>query len=109
METKIKQLWVQQSPDLNVKEKFSFRKRGKSFVYAWQGICLFFQKEHNARIHLAATIGVGIMSVYTGVSKPEATALILSIALVWIMEMINTALEAAMDLVCPEHHPLVRL
>ena len=109
METNIKQHLAQQPLKLNGKEKFSLQKRRKSFEYAWQGILHFLRSEHNARTHLVATVGVSCLAVYVHVHKVEAIALILSMAFVWMMEMINTALEAAMDLVSPGRHPLVRI
>ncbi|MFL5741737.1 MAG: diacylglycerol kinase [Flavisolibacter sp.] len=105
----MKQHLAQQALEVNGKEKFSLRKRRKSFEYAWQGILLFLRNEHNARIHLVATVGVSCLAVYMHVNKLEAVALILSMAIVWMAEIINTALEAAMDLVSPARHPLVRL
>jgi len=35
--------------------------------------------------------------------------LLLSIALVWTAEFINTALEAVVDLASPQHHPLAKV
>lgn len=89
--------------------KFSWRARLKSFVYAWEGIVWFFRKEHNASVHLSATVMVLVLSVSFGVNKTEAIAVVFSIAFVWVAEMINTAIEKAMDLVSPQHHPPVKI
>lgn len=89
--------------------KFSWRARLKSFVYAWEGIVWFFRKEHNASVHLSATVMVLVLSVSFGVNKTEAIAVVFSIAFVWVAEMINTAIEKAMDLVSPQHNPPVKI
>jgi diacylglycerol kinase (ATP) len=88
---------------------FSWKARLKSFRYAWEGIVYFFRSEHNAQIHLAATLLVLVLSVTLGVNKWEAIAVVFSIAFVWIAEMINTAIEKTMDLISMEKHPQIKL
>jgi diacylglycerol kinase (ATP) len=88
---------------------FSWKARLKSFVYAWEGIMCFFKKEHNAQIHLAATLLVLVFSVTLGISKGEAIAVVFSVALVWITEMINTAIEKVMNFISVERHPQIKL
>ena len=88
----------------------SFSKaRLKSFVYAWEGIVSFFRWEHNAQIHLGVTFLVLVLSVTLGVNKWEAIAVVFSIAIVWIAEMVNTAIEKTIDFVSVEKHPQIKL
>jgi diacylglycerol kinase (ATP) len=82
--------------------KFSLRERIKSFQFAFEGIGRFLRHEHNARIHLLATILVIILAWIYRVSSLEAALLTLTIALVWVAEMINTCLEKAMDFITEE-------
>jgi diacylglycerol kinase (ATP) len=88
---------------------FSWKARGKSFVFAGAGILRFFRAEHNAWIHLGATCVVVVLSLVFHVSRMEAIALVFSVAFVWIAEMLNTAIEKIMDLVSPEYHPKVKV
>jgi diacylglycerol kinase (ATP) len=88
---------------------FSWKARLRSFVYAWEGIVSFFRWEHNAQIHLAITFLVLVLSVTLGVNKWEAIAVVFSIALVWITEMCNTAIEKTMDFISIEKHPQIKL
>ncbi len=88
---------------------FSWKARLKSFVYAWKGIVCFFRTERNAQIHLAATVLVLVLSVALGLSSTEAIAVVFSIAFVWVAEMINTAVEKAMDFMSTETHPQIKL
>lgn len=94
-------------PDSN--SSFSWKARLKSFVYAWQGMISFFRTEHNAWIHLSATVLVTVLSVTLGVGKSEAIAVVFSVALVWIAEMLNTAIEKMMDFISIEKHPQIKL
>jgi diacylglycerol kinase (ATP) len=89
-------------------QKFSIRGRIKSFYYAGAGIRMFLRREHNAWIHLVATIVVVIAAWILKVSCSEAIALTLVIGLVWITEMLNTCLERLADLVYQERHPEIK-
>jgi diacylglycerol kinase (ATP) len=78
---------------------FSLKERSKSFKYAFEGVKAFFKEEHNARIHLLATIAVIVLSIIFPVSKMEAIALVLAVGFVWVAEIFNTAIEKMMDFI----------
>ena len=90
-------------------KKFSLHSRFKSFSYAFAGVRLFFLTEHNAWIHALAAVAVTIISFIAGVSATEAIAIVFAIALVWITEMLNTAIEKMMDHLSPAEHPEVKI
>jgi diacylglycerol kinase (ATP) len=96
--------WVQQK-----NAPFSARARLKSFVYAWNGIIQFFKKEHNAQLHLLSTIVVIGLAVYLKVNATEAVLLAFATGFVWVTEMINTAIEKAMDFITLEKHHQIKL
>ena len=87
---------------------FSIRSRIKSFSYAFAGLRRFVWQEHNARIHLAATIAVVIAAFLLHVSRLEAIALTVVVGGVWATEMLNTCFEVMADLICPEEHPTIK-
>ena len=80
--------------------------RVKSFGYAFKGIATLISTQANAWIHLLATIVVIIMGLVYNISPAEWCFLLLAMALVWISEGFNTALEFLTDLASPDHHPL---
>jgi len=88
---------------------FSTRQRLKSFVYAFAGIWYFFRREHNAWIHAIAAFVVLVVAFLTSISALEIIVILISIALVWITEMFNTAIESIMDHVSPAQHPNVKV
>ncbi len=88
---------------------FSLRARGQSFKYAFEGIKAFFKEEHNARIHLAATVMVVILSIALPVTIIEIIALTLSIGFVWVAEIFNTAIEKAMDFMSTESDSRIKV
>ena len=90
-------------------ERFSVRGRLRSFYYAGIGLKQFFRQEHNARIHLAAAIIVGLLAWRLKVSEGEAIALTIVIGLVWVTEILNTCIEKTMDMITRERHPQVKI
>lgn len=90
--------------------RFSVKARLKSFVYACEGILHFLRTEHNAQVHLAASVLVVFLSVTLRVDKWEAIAVAFSMGLVWITEMINTSIERIMDFISIEkQEPIKRI
>jgi diacylglycerol kinase (ATP) len=89
-------------------QRFSIRNRVKSFRYAIAGIRQFVHREHNARIHLVATVGVIIAARVLSVTRLEAVALASVTGLVWVAEILNTCLERATDLISREEHPEIK-
>lgn len=90
-------------------KKFSWRERGNSFGFAWQGLKALFRTEHNAWIHGGLTVLVVFLSVLLGVTLSEAAVLVLTMAFVWAAEIFNTALEKTMDFISQEKHPQIKL
>lgn len=88
--------------------KFSFRSRIKSVSYAVQGVFTFFKTQTNAWIHLVAA-GVAVtLGFKFHINKTEWLAIVFAIALVFVAEMLNTALEFLTDLASPSVHPLAK-
>lgn len=86
---------------------FSFKERLKSFRYAFSGLWVLLKTQHNAWIHVVATllaIGAGF---FFGIRQEEWCFLVIAIGGVWMAEAFNTALEFLADAVHPEKHPLV--
>ncbi len=83
-------------------EKFSVKKRIKSFSYAYNGIRNMLQNEHNAKIHVTATIFIVVLGAFFKI-EPAQWALIAVVAgLVFISELFNTAIEQLADIAYPE-------
>jgi diacylglycerol kinase len=80
--------------------------RIRSFGYALKGIVTMLRSQAHAKIHLVATLVVIGTGIYFQVSAGEWCILILAIALVWVAEALNTAIEFLTDLVSPDEHPL---
>jgi len=81
----------------------------ESFNFAVEGIIHVVRTQRNMRIHLLAAVVVLVAAVGVGVSKLELIALLLAIAFVFITEMINSALEQAIDVATTSFDPLAKL
>ncbi|QYJ14743.1 hypothetical protein Rxycam_00547 [Rubrobacter xylanophilus DSM 9941] len=81
----------------------------RSFDHAYRGIVYAVRSQRNMRIHVSVAALVLLGSLLLGVSALELALLVLVIMLVLVTEMLNTALEFAVDLVTREYHPLAKL
>ena len=81
----------------------------RSFYFAFQGIAYLFRTQHNARIELAIGIFTCALAWWLGINRAEWGVLILTIACVLILEGLNTAIEAAVDLASPDIHPIAKI
>ncbi|PCJ21093.1 MAG: diacylglycerol kinase [Candidatus Cloacimonadota bacterium] len=83
-------------------------KRLDSFKYAFSGIWTMVKSEKNAQIHLFSSLFIISIGIIYQISKLEWYAIILCIALVWMAELLNTAIEVLADVVSPEIHPSIK-
>ncbi|MCM1005178.1 MAG: diacylglycerol kinase family protein [Prevotella sp.] len=87
---------------------FSWRARGRSFKYAWDGIKALLWGEHNARIHICVAVAVIAAGVLLGLDSWEWVAVSLCIGGVLMAEGFNSAIEALADKICTENDPLIK-
>ena len=83
-------------------EKFSVRKRIKSFSYAFSGLRVLFREEHNARIHAVAAVLAVAMGFLFRISPMEWIAVAIVIGMVFAAEIINSSIERTADFVKAE-------
>lgn len=81
----------------------------RSFRYALEGLKFTVVTQRNMRIHFLAALGVLLLSLYLPMSKTEVLLLFVTIILVLFAELINTAVEAVVDMVTEEYHPLAKV
>jgi len=79
-----------------------------AFVYALRGIVQGFAEERNLRIHFAAGALVLVTAFTQGLEAVSVSILVLTIGFVIAMELVNSAIERAVDLTTTERHPLAR-
>ena len=80
----------------------------KTFRDAFTGLGYVVRTQRNARIHLSITLLVFAIAAWLRITAQDWAILVLTAALVWTSELINTALEAVVDLASPQEQPLAR-
>jgi diacylglycerol kinase (ATP) len=80
-----------------------------SFNFAFEGIIHVLRTQRNLRIHFGVAVAVLILALIVDVTKIELIALLLSVTFVLIAEMLNTAVEAAIDIATTSFDPMAKL
>lgn len=78
----------------------------KATGYSIKGLKSAFKSEAAIRQELALCAIFIPTALYLDVSKLETLALIGSLVFIFILELINSAIEAVVDRIGPEHHEL---
>ncbi len=91
-----------------MKNRF-IRSRLTSFKNAIVGWWHVIRTQKNAWIHAIATVMVILFSLWLRIEMRDWGVLILTIAMVWTAEFLNTALEIVVDLASPNLHPLAKV
>lgn len=81
----------------------------KSFGYAFEGIFTGIRKERNMKIHCTVTLLVVTMGFLFHISAIEWCICLTLFGLVMALELVNTAVEAVVDLVTKERKPLAKI
>lgn len=81
----------------------------QSFNHAFEGLVHVFRNQRNMRIHFALALAVLTVSLLFNLTRLELLVVFAAIAFVLIAEMLNTALEAAIDLFTEEYDPRAKV
>jgi diacylglycerol kinase (ATP) len=81
----------------------------QSLNWAFEGVIHVLRTQRNMRIHFALATAVLILAFSYGVTKLELMALLVAISFVLIAEMVNTAIEATIDLATTSFDPLAKI
>lgn len=85
------------------------RSRVQSFVPAFSGWWYVLRTQRNTWLHALISIAVLVLGWWLNIGISDWVLLIVTTALVWVAELLNTALEALVDLASPQKHPLAKV
>ncbi len=91
------------------KKKYSIKRLGKSFVYAVNGIISAFKTEQNLLVEFIGVLVNIFLIFYLKLNMNEICMIVLAITIVISLEMVNTAIEYAVDMSMPNIHPLAKI
>jgi diacylglycerol kinase (ATP) len=85
------------------------KKFTESFNHAIEGVIYTVRTQRNMKIHLVVAIIVLFFSLFFNLSKIEMVILLIKITSVIVLELINTAIEATIDVLANYYHPLAKI
>jgi len=91
------------------KERARDKRLVDSFNFAIDGMISALQNEKHMKVHILVAIIVVILAILTNSAKSEIMIISVSVSFVMITELINTSVEALVDLISPKRHPLAKL
>ena len=77
----------------------------RSFVFAGRGLAGGLRGQRNATVMIVLAAAALALGWIYGISTVEWAVLALAVGLVLALELVNTALEELIDLVCPDYDP----
>lgn len=80
-----------------------------SFNYAIEGLVWTLRTQRNMRVHLALAVTVAVGSLLLGVTRLGLLAVVFAISMVFVTELLNTAIEAAVDVATERYDPLAKI
>jgi len=80
-----------------------------SFRHAIEGIVHVFRTQKHMRFHFATAIIIVLLGALMQLEREQWFLLYFAIALVLLTEMLNTAIEACVDLITDSYHPLAKI
>jgi len=90
-------------------KKHGFARFIRSWSYSFDGLKYAYKYEQSMLIHVFVTIAVIIVNILLKVSGMHWLITIMAIGMVLAAELINTAIEAVVDMVTLEIHPLAKI
>jgi diacylglycerol kinase (ATP) len=94
---------------MNSRERVHEHSFWRSFHHAFEGIIYATRTQWNMRLHLVAAALVLVATLYLRLQRPYVIGIVITVAVVLAFELINTAIEAIVDLLTPEQHPLAKV
>jgi len=82
------------------------KKRIKSVKYCFQGLWIFFSTQHSSWVQAPIALMTILLGFYLKINVIEWCFVVGAIGLVFVAEIINTAIEFLTDLVSPDYHQL---
>lgn len=81
-----------------------------SFKYAWAGVKYAFVTQRNFRIHTSIGVLATSLGLYLEVKPIEMAVIVMTCAIVMVLELINTAIESVVDLTVKQtYHELAKI
>lgn len=91
------------------RKKFGLKRFFNSFHYSLEGLHYAYLNEQSMMIHIVVTVLVVILGLLLHLSGTEWLFCLTMIGFVMAAELLNTAIEAVVDMAMPDKHPLAKI
>lgn len=90
-------------------KEFGFKRFLKSFKNSIDEIVNAYKNEQSLYIHAGSSILIIIVGILLKISFSEWAILLISLVVVLALELVNTAIEAIVDLITTDYHILAKI
>ncbi len=90
-------------------KEFGFKRFLKSFKNSIDGLLNAYKNEQSLYLHAGASIIVIILGIILKISFSDWAIILISLIVVLAIELINTAIEAIVDLITTDYHILAKI
>lgn len=90
-------------------KKKGIKRTLRTFKFSWQGLAYAYKNEQSMWVHAIASAITITIGFICGLTLTEWAVVLISLGVILASELINTAIEAAVDLVTLEIHPLAKI
>ena len=90
-------------------KKRGFKRFFRSFGYSIEGLKYAYKYEQSMTIHVMMVVCVVLLGIFLKIAVFEWLVCFILMGLVMATELINTLIEAVVDLTCPKIHPLAKI
>lgn len=101
------QQWPQPQQESPFKSRGGLRRVLAAATYSWSGLRLALKHEAAFRQELCLGLPLIVLAMWLAPTRVQALLLVASVALVWVVELLNSAVEAVADAVSLQQHPLI--
>jgi diacylglycerol kinase (ATP) len=95
------------TPASSLKSKNGLGRIWRAMRYSWAGLRAAVQHEAAFRQELFVGVPLIVLALFVAPGRWQSAAMIASVVLVWIVELLNSALEALADAISLDRHPLL--
>jgi len=88
---------------------YSTQNQNESTLFAVAGLLFLFRRQRSMRLLAVVTLVSLVLAIYLGVELSSILLMMVAIGMVWIAEILNTAIEALVNLVSPNFHPMAKV
>lgn len=88
---------------------YGFKRFLNSLKYSWDGLKYAYRYEQSMWIHGFATILAVVLGIIFRIKLSEWAIIFIALGIILALELINTAIEAAVDLTTTKVHPLAKI